>query len=116
MAWTAAGSFDGYFELNLNTWDVAAGAALVREVGGKVSDWSGGDTWVEAGNIFAAQADVHEVLGRMALERMLGGLSTRRYPVGLEPVGSTSAEFGLFVQAEIKKYAEMVRAAGIQPE
>ena len=29
-----------------------------------------------------------EVLGRLALERMLGGLSTRRYPVGLEPVGT----------------------------
>ena len=36
--------------------------------------------------------------------------------LGLVPVGSTSAEFGLFVQAEIKKYAGMVRAAGIRPE
>jgi len=36
--------------------------------------------------------------------------------LGLEPVGSAPAEFGLFVQAEFKKYAEMVRAAGIQPE
>src|SRR5882672_6876968 len=36
--------------------------------------------------------------------------------LGLEPVGSTPAEFRVFVQAEIKKYAEMVRAAGIQPE
>jgi myo-inositol-1(or 4)-monophosphatase len=62
LAWAAAGTFDGYFELNLNTWDVAAGAALVLEVGGKVSDWSGGGTWVEAGNIFAAAAEVHEVL------------------------------------------------------
>ncbi|HXI95700.1 MAG TPA: inositol monophosphatase family protein, partial [Candidatus Acidoferrum sp.] len=44
LAWTAAGTFNGYFELNLNPWDVAAGAALVREVGGRVSDWSGGDT------------------------------------------------------------------------
>ena len=36
--------------------------------------------------------------------------------LGLEPVGSTLAEFRLFVQSEMKKYAEIVRAAGIQPE
>src|SRR5207237_8067539 len=54
LAWTAAGTFDGFFELGLNTWDVAAGAALVLEVGGRVTDWPGGDTWVETGNRLAA--------------------------------------------------------------
>ena len=66
LAWTAAGTFDGYFELNLNTWDVAAGAALVLEVGGTVSDWSGGETWIESGHIFAAAPAVHEVLLELA--------------------------------------------------
>ncbi len=67
LAWTAAGTFDGYFELNLSTWDVAAGAALVLEVGGRVTDWSGGATWVEAGSgIFAAAPGVHEVLLELA--------------------------------------------------
>jgi myo-inositol-1(or 4)-monophosphatase len=66
LAWTAAGTFDGYFELGLNTWDVAAGAALVIEVGGRVTDWSGGDTWVETGNILAAAPAVHEVLLELA--------------------------------------------------
>lgn len=66
LAWTAAGTFDGYFELNLNPWDVAAGAALVREVGGRVSDWSGGDKWIETGDIFAAPAAVHDVLLKLA--------------------------------------------------
>jgi myo-inositol-1(or 4)-monophosphatase len=68
LAWTAAGTFDGYFELNLNTWDVAAGAALVIEVGGRVSDWSGGDSWVETGDILAAAPAVHEVLLELAQE------------------------------------------------
>jgi myo-inositol-1(or 4)-monophosphatase len=68
LAWTAAGTFDGYFELNLNTWDVAAGAALVLEVGGRVSDWSGGNGWVEAGDILAASPAVHEVLLQLAEE------------------------------------------------
>jgi myo-inositol-1(or 4)-monophosphatase len=49
LAWTANGTFDGFFELGLNTWDIAAGAALVIEVGGRVTDWSGGDTWIETG-------------------------------------------------------------------
>lgn len=66
LAWTAAGSFDGFFELGLNTWDVAAGAGLVLEVGGVVTDWSGGDGWIESGNILAASPAVHEVLLELA--------------------------------------------------
>ena len=41
LCWTAAGVFDGYFELRLGPWDVAAGALLVREAGGVVTDWAG---------------------------------------------------------------------------
>ena len=41
LAWTSAGVYDGYFEQNLGTWDVAAGALLVREAGGVVTDWQG---------------------------------------------------------------------------
>ena len=66
LAWTATGTFDGYFELNLNPWDVAAGAAIVREVGGRVSDWSGGDRWVESRSILAGSRAVHEVLLELA--------------------------------------------------
>ena len=66
LAWTAAATFNGYFELGLNTWDVAAGAALVIEVGGRVTDWSGGDTWVETGNILAAGPAVHARLLELA--------------------------------------------------
>jgi myo-inositol-1(or 4)-monophosphatase len=66
LAWTAAGTFDGFFELGLGTWDVAAGAALVLELGGLVSDWSGGQGWLESGDIMAAPAAVHEVLLELA--------------------------------------------------
>ncbi len=72
LAWTAAGTFDGYFELNLNTWDLAAGAALVLEVGGRVSDWSGGDSWIEKGDILAAAPEVHEVLLKLAQDSLHG--------------------------------------------
>jgi myo-inositol-1(or 4)-monophosphatase len=66
LAWTASGTFDGFFELGLNTWDVAAGAALVFEVGGLVTDWEGGETWIETGNILAGAPAVHEVLLELA--------------------------------------------------
>jgi myo-inositol-1(or 4)-monophosphatase len=66
LAWTANGTFDGFFELGLNTWDIAAGAALVIEVGGRVTDWSGGDTWIETGNILAAPEAVHAALLALA--------------------------------------------------
>jgi myo-inositol-1(or 4)-monophosphatase len=72
LAWTAAGTFDGFFELNLGTWDVAAGAALVLEAGGRVSDWEGGDGWVESGDIIAAPARVHEVLLELAAKAPQG--------------------------------------------
>jgi len=61
LAWTASGTFNGFFELGLNPWDVAAGAALVLEVGGRVTDWSGGQSWLATGDIFAGPPSVHEV-------------------------------------------------------
>jgi myo-inositol-1(or 4)-monophosphatase len=68
LAWTANGTFDGFFELELNTWDVAAGAAIVLAVGGRVSDWSGGDTWIQTGNILAASESVHAALLELAAQ------------------------------------------------
>ena len=72
LAWTAAGTFDGFFELNLNTWDVAAGAGLVVEVGGRVSDWEGGATWIDTGNIVAAAPAVHEAFLDLARQAANG--------------------------------------------
>lgn len=66
LAWTASSTFDGFFELGLNTWDVAAGAGLVLEAGGRVTDWSGGDTWIDTGNILAGSPAVHEALLELA--------------------------------------------------
>ncbi len=63
LAWTAAGVFDGYFEQALGTWDVAAGALLVREAGGVVTDWTGDDrAWLTSGDIVAAPPGVHAEL------------------------------------------------------
>jgi len=61
LAWTAAGVLDGYFEQALGPWDVAAGALLVREAGGLVTDWSGDErAWLESGDIVAGPPAIHE--------------------------------------------------------
>ena len=54
LAYTAAGRVDAFMEMGLSPWDVAAGALLVREAGGFVGDLTGGDTWLETGDIVAA--------------------------------------------------------------
>ncbi len=53
LASVAAGRLDGFWEIGLRPWDMAAGALLVREAGGFVSDFSGGDDFLATGNIVA---------------------------------------------------------------
>jgi myo-inositol-1(or 4)-monophosphatase len=65
LAYTAAGIFDGFFELHLAPWDVAAGSLLVTEAGGAISDFSGGQRWFERGNIVGAPPGVHKDLLRL---------------------------------------------------
>lgn len=65
LAWVAAGVFDGFFELALSAWDVAAGALLIQEAGGVVTDWSGGEGYL-SGDILAGNPAVHRALLTMA--------------------------------------------------
>ncbi len=62
LAWTACGRFDGFWELHLSPWDVAAGALIVREAGGRVCDFSGGENWLKGGEIIAGGAEMVEHL------------------------------------------------------
>lgn len=67
LAYTACGSFDGFFEYALSPWDVAAGALLVTEAGGLVTDLDGGGGHVESGNVVAGGPGVQpELLRRVA--------------------------------------------------
>jgi myo-inositol-1(or 4)-monophosphatase len=66
LCWTAEGVFDGYFELALGPWDVAAGGIIVREAGGVVTDWEGDDgAWLRSGNVLAGPPEMHEALVRI---------------------------------------------------
>ncbi|HEY2094492.1 MAG TPA: inositol monophosphatase family protein [Thermoanaerobaculia bacterium] len=84
LAYTAAGVFDGFFEMHLAPWDVAAGSLLVREAGGVVTDFSGGERWFGRGNIVGAppgvQANLLEMIGRYVTEEQLDHRKTSRVP------------------------------------
>ena len=62
LAYTAAGRFDGFWELHLSAHDVAAGVLLVREAGGIVTDAEGGEDWLYGGHIVAAGPPLQPVL------------------------------------------------------
>lgn len=58
LAYVAAGYADGFFEINLSPWDIAAGALLVQEAGGIVGDFEGNESWLRTGNIVAGNPKV----------------------------------------------------------
>jgi myo-inositol-1(or 4)-monophosphatase len=66
LAYVAAGRFDGYWEMHLSPHDLAAGALLVREAGGVVTDLLGGDDWLRAGHVVAGPAKLVEAIRRHA--------------------------------------------------
>ena len=51
LAYVAAGRLDGFWEMGLKPWDIAAGALLIKEAGGLVTDFNGGETWYDSGDI-----------------------------------------------------------------
>jgi myo-inositol-1(or 4)-monophosphatase len=63
LAYVAAGTWDGFFELGLAIWDIAAGSLLVREAGGVVTDWAGDPASVfRSGDIVAGSPAWHEAM------------------------------------------------------
>lgn len=62
LCMTAMGIFDGYWELYLQQYDVAAGALMVMCAGGQVSDLAGGDDWLRGGQIAASNGHLHQQL------------------------------------------------------
>jgi len=60
LAYLAAGRFDGFWEMNLKPWDMAAGVLLLREAGALISDLSGGETYMTKGNILAASPKIYK--------------------------------------------------------
>jgi len=62
LAWVASGRIDGFWEIGLSPWDMAAGALLVREAGGLVGDLSGEDAYLESGRIVASNGKLFSAM------------------------------------------------------
>lgn len=60
LAHLASGRCDGFFELGLSPWDVAAGSLLIKEAGGIVTDFGGGEEYINTGNIVASTPALHK--------------------------------------------------------
>lgn len=58
LAYVATGWYDGFWEIGLSKWDIAAGGLLVAEAGGLVGDFEGNESWLETGNIVAGTPKV----------------------------------------------------------
>lgn len=54
LCFVAAGRYDAYWELGLKPWDLAAGALLVQEAGGEITDLDGGQDWLHGGHLVCA--------------------------------------------------------------
>jgi myo-inositol-1(or 4)-monophosphatase len=68
LAYVACGRMEGYFEYNLQPWDVAGGAFILQQAGGKVTDFSGGDNFLFGGELCAA-GGVHAEMLKVIQEK-----------------------------------------------
>lgn len=68
LAYVACGRFEGFYEYGLHPWDVAAGAFIVQQAGGKVTDFHGDNNFIFGGEMLASNKTLHsplqEALGR----------------------------------------------------
>lgn len=70
LAYVACGRFDGFWEMQLHAWDIAAGILLIEEAGGIVSDFSGRDDYLTSGNIVAANPAIHPIILNITKEKL----------------------------------------------
>ncbi len=78
LAYVAAGRADGFWEIGLKSWDIAAGVLLVREAGGFVGDLNGGDDFFSTGNIVAANPKVFKAMVQNIRPHLTPELSSKR--------------------------------------
>jgi len=65
LCYVAAGRVDGFWEIGLNIWDIAAGALMIREAGGRISDYRGTDKYLENGNVVAGNPKIYSALSKL---------------------------------------------------
>jgi myo-inositol-1(or 4)-monophosphatase len=68
LAWLAAGRYDGFWESELQPWDMAAGVLMVREAGGFVTDYKGGSAMMDTGAVVAGNGYLHSHLHKLVVQ------------------------------------------------
>jgi len=69
LAYVAAGRLEGFFEYNLNPWDIAAGVLIVKQAGGQVNDFSGGDNVLYGKELCASNGKIHTEMLNLIQQR-----------------------------------------------
>ena len=77
LAYVAAGRLDGFWEIGLKRWDMAAGILLIQEAGGIVTDLEGGDKYMESGSVLTANPKLHQVMRALIEPHLTNGLRYR---------------------------------------
>jgi myo-inositol-1(or 4)-monophosphatase len=65
LSYVAAGRFDAYWEENLKPWDVAAGSLILKEAGGKITDYTGRDNYIFGSELAATNGLLHKEMLRL---------------------------------------------------
>ena len=78
LAHVASGRYDGFWEIGLSKWDIAAGALLITEAGGIVGDFEGNESWFETGNIMAGNPRIFGQLLTVLAPHLTESLKTPR--------------------------------------
>jgi myo-inositol-1(or 4)-monophosphatase len=78
LAYVACGRCEGFWEVGLSPWDVAAGHLLVKEAGGHISDFTGGENHIWVGDVIAGNPSIHGFLLGIIREVFRGNVSAPR--------------------------------------
>lgn len=71
LAYVACGRFEAFYEYNLNPWDVAGGAFIVEQAGGKVTDFSGGDNYIFGKELLSSNSLIHKEISLVIKKHFL---------------------------------------------
>lgn len=77
LAYVACGRLDGFWEIGLMPWDMAAGVLLIQEAGGIVTDFENGDKYMETGNLLTANPRLHALMYQTIRPHVTEGLRYR---------------------------------------
>jgi myo-inositol-1(or 4)-monophosphatase len=65
LCYVASGRVDGFWEIGLNLWDIAAGALMIKEAGGRISDFHGSDGYLQSGDVVAGSPKIYATLSKL---------------------------------------------------